>query len=219
MALNVKMPRFFGGSPGNAEPALGHDPVQLVGTLHGKHYEDCLEGRVFSHTPTPLGLAIPIYTGTALAGGMPIWNRTGSGVNLELISATIAASATGTAAVGSYGLMVRLDVGSQLTTGSEITAFAKTDPVNGLLGGGNASKVWSSNAGTVTVTAGVAAEFTRTIFGSGVAAQNTANGISFVHHDFEGTVIVPPGTLVWIAGVLASVRLYNTTLVWKELPI
>lgn len=217
MALTLQMPIKFGG--GNAEPELSSDRAQLVASLHGKHYEDCLAGRVFSHTPTPLGLAIPIYTGTALAGGMPIWNPTGSGVNVELIRVTVAPSATGTAAVGSYGLMVRTDVGSALATGAEITAFAETDPVNGLLGAGSISKVKSSNAGACTVTAGVAAEFTRTIFGSGVAAQATTNPINFADHDFQGTVIVPPGTLVWIAGVLASVRLYNTTIVWKELPI
>ncbi len=217
MALNIKMPFKFGG--GNGEPELSRDNAQLVATLHGKHYDDCLAGRVFSHTPTPIGLAIPIYTGTALAGGMPIWNPSNSKVNVELISATVAPSATGTAAVGSYGLMFRNNVGNDLATGAEITAFAETDPVNGLLGGGNVSQVKSSNAGACTVTAGVAAEFTRTIFGSGVAAQATTNPINFAHHDFEGTVIMRPGTLCWIAGVLASVRLYNTTLVWKELPI
>lgn len=216
MSITLQMPFKFGG--GSAEPELSADKAQLVQTLHGKHYEDCLAGRVFSHTPTPAGLAIPIFTGTALAGGMPIWNPDGSGVNIELISASIN-RASGTAAVGSYGLMARLDVGSQLTTGSEVTAFAETTPVNGFLGGGNKSRARSSNAGTVTVTAGVAAEFTRALFGSGIEADTHTNGISYLFHDFDGTIIVPPGTLVWLAGKLASVALYNSTIVWKEIPI
>lgn len=215
MPITLEMPKKEGGV---SRPEASEDNAQLVATLHGKHYEDCLAGRVFSHTPTPLGLAIPIYTATALAGGMPIWNPSNSNVNVELIKVTIA-RASGTAAVGSYGLMHRQELGVDIATGSEITAFAKTAPVNGLLGAGQASRVKSSNAGTVTVTAGVAAEFVRTLFGSGVEADGTANGISYLEHDFEGTVIVPPGSMVWLAGKLASVALYNSTIVWKELPI
>ncbi|KKM85183.1 hypothetical protein LCGC14_1291540, partial [marine sediment metagenome] len=56
------MPFRTGGS---GEPELTGENAQIVQSLHGKHYEDCLAGRVFSQTPTPLGLAIPIYTATA----------------------------------------------------------------------------------------------------------------------------------------------------------
>ena len=216
MSITLQMPFKFKG--GNGEPQLSQDSAQLIQALHGKHYEDCLAGRVFSHQPTPAGLAIPIFTGTALAGSMPIWNPANSNVNVELISASIN-RASGTAAVGSYGLMHRKGLGSDIATGSEITAFAETDPVNGLLGAGLASQVKSSNAGTVTVTAGVVAEFIRALFGSGIEADATANGISYLFHDFDGTVIVPPGSMVWLAGKLASVALYNSTIVWKEIPI
>jgi len=164
----------------------------VLDVQHGKHYHDCLAGRVFSQAATPLGLAIPIYTATALAGGMPIWNPANSNVNVELISVTTA-HASGTAAVFAAGLMARSGLGSDLATGSQITAFAATTPINGLIGGGAASAVKSSNAGTVTVTAGAAGEWVRTIGGTGVEAAATANGISYVYIDFDGTVIVQPG--------------------------
>ena len=35
-------------------------------------------------------------------------------------------------------------------------------------------------------------------------------------HDFDGKVIITPGTLVALAGSVASVALYATTLVWEE---
>ena len=215
MSITLRMPFKIGG---NGEPQLSADSAQLTQALHGKHYEDCLAGRVFSHTPTPLGLAIPIYTATGLAGGMPIWNPSNSNVNVELIRATIG-YASGTSAVFSAVLMHRKGLGNDLATGSEITAFAETTPTNGLLGAGNVSRVKSSNAGTVTVTAGVATEAVQTFFGTNVkAAAGTAGGQ--VHdYDFMGTVIVPPGSMVWVAGTLASVALYSTTIVWKELPI
>jgi len=216
MAMNLRMPKLFGG--GNAEPSLSAHTAQLVQQLHGKHYEACLAGRVFSHVPTPLGLAVPIYTGTALAGGMPIWNPSNSNVNVELISLAMG-KASGTSAFGTMVLMHRNNLGVDLATGSEITAFAETTPFNGFLGKGQASRVKSSNAGTCTVTAGVAEEAIRSFYGTGVAADATTGGLDGFIHDFDGTVIVPPGTMVWAACTKASVALYCTTFVWREDPI
>ena len=215
MAVNLKMPRKAGG---NAEPELSEDRAQLIQDLHGKHYEDCLAGRVFSHTPTPLGLEIPVYTETDFVGGMPIWNPSNSNVRVELISLTVG-KASGTADFGAIVLMHRNNVGTDIAAGSEITAFAETVPFNGFLGAGLASRVKSSSAGTCTCSAGVAAEAIRSFHGSGVAADLTATPLDGFHHDFNGTVIVPPGTVIWVAMTQDSSALYCTTFVWKELRI
>ncbi len=215
MPLTLQLPFKAGG---NGEPELSRDSAQLTQDLHGKHYEDCLAGRVFSHTPTPLGLAIPLYTGTALAGGMPIWNPANSNVNVELINLNIG-KASGTSNFGAMVLMHRKGLGSGIADGSEITAFAETTPVNGLLGAGYASQVISSNAGACTVTAGVAGEAIRSFHGTGVAADTHEGGLQGIDHDFDGSIIVPPGSMVWMACTKASSSLYATTFTWKELPI
>lgn len=218
MALNLKMPIRFGSSPSNGEPELGHEGTQLVASLHGKHYEDTMAGRVFSHAPVVAGLAIPVTTATAIVGGMPIWNPSNSRVNVELIKTTIAhTTATGAGVV--VVLMARSGLGTDIATGSEITAFAETDPFNGILGGGNNSQVKSSNAGTITVTAGVDAEVVRTLFGQQRPADTGTEEINVADHDFDGTIIVPPGTMVWIAASLATTALFVTTVIWKEIPI
>lgn len=190
----------------------------------GLHYTDAVAGRVFSQVGTALGLAIPIYTGTALAGGMPLWNPPNSNRNVEVIGADFN-TASGTAVYGSICIMgVPLNA---VATGAPVTAFAATTPVNGLLGAGNASKCLSSNAGTVTATAGAAANPTSTtpgmirgvaqINGEGAAAGlHTAN---VCHFDFQGTLIIPPGWMIYFACTLASVALITSTLVWKEIPI
>lgn len=189
----------------------------------GLHYTDTLAGRVFSQGGTPLGLAIPIYTATAIAGGMPLFNPPQSNRNVELIGADFN-TASGTAVYGSIVLMA-LPL-TAVATGQLCTAFAATTPVGGFLGGG-ASKCLSSNAGTVTVTAGTAVAPAATapgmvrgvaqINGEGAAAGlHTAN---VCHFDFQGTLIVPPGWMVYFACTLASVALITSTLVWKEIPI
>lgn len=200
-----------------AQPVIGDEAQQLHDLVHGKHYNDVLAGRVFSQSCTPLGLAIPIYTGTALAGGMPVWNPTGSGVNLELISVSTG-RASGTSDFGAIGLMALDWSGVSVATGSIVTAFAATQPKNAKLFGGLASKARSSNAGTVTITAGAAGDWIRTLFSHSAEADATTTGVHPATHDFDGSIIVPPGAVVWIADTKATTALYATTIVWKEIP-
>ena len=224
--MRLEIP-FLSGKHGFSEGMAGDEGQQIVDMLHGKYYHANQLYGVFSSANTPLGLAIPIYTDTALAGGMPLWNPQGSGVKAVLTKITLA-RASGTAAVATFGLMARNGVGSVIATGAQITAFAETTPINGRLGfvnsiagsgGGPTSRIKSSRAGTVTVSAGVAAEWVETLGATGIEANATTNGISLVNHDFDGRIEVWPGTMVWIGSVLASVALYTTTIGWYEVPI
>lgn len=218
---------YLSGKTGSSDGRAGHEGQFIVDQMHGKYYQANQKYGIFSNSPTPLGLAIPIYTATALAGGMPLWNPIGSGVKAVLTKVTIS-RASGTAAVFSVGLMARNGVGSVIGTGQQITAFAETIPINGKLGlvnsiagtgGGPTSKIKSSRAGTVTVTAAVAAEWVKTLGGTGVEADATANGISFIDRDFEGGLEVYPGTMVWLGATLASVALYASTIDWYEVEL
>lgn len=200
-------------------PVIGLERQQVFDNLHGKHYVDALRGRVFSQMATPLGLAIPIYTATAIVGGMPIWNPVGSNVNVELIKINTA-RASGTADFASVVLMGLKVNQSNLATAAPITAFAETTPKNGLLGSGVASAVKSSNAGTCTITAGAATDALRNLFCINLEADTgTAHATTLAEWDADGTLIVPPGWLVWVAATKASVALYATSVVWKEIPV
>lgn len=184
--------------------------------MYGLHYGDTLQGRVFSQSNTNLGLALPIYTATAIAGGMPIWNPPNSGVLVELISVT-AGRASGTSDFGAVSILARaLD---QIATGSIMTALAETAPKNGMIGRGLTSRVKSSNAGTCTVTAGVAGDTWRHLFSHSAEADATATAIHEATHSFNGTAVVPPGWLVYFVDTKATTALYATTVIWKEIPI
>lgn len=210
----MKLP--YRSKVGVVDPVVGDESQQLFDLLHGKHYADCKDGRVFSQTTTPLGTAIPIYTSVTPLGCV-LWNPVGSGVDVELIAFN-AGRASGTTAVITAGLMFRKVSQSAIGTGTQITAFAETTPVNGRLGGGRASAIKVSNAGTCTITAGVAAEYWRNLFSSGIEADATTNAAKVMQVDFDGTGIVEPGGLIWTAANLASVALFTQTLVWKEIP-
>ncbi len=194
--------------------------------MNGLHFQETYAGMVFSQSATPLGLAIPIYSNTSIAGGLPIWNPPGSGVVVELLEVTIGYG-SGTADFGSIGLMA--GAVNAMATASGLSAIAATNPVNGYLGSSAGSKVISSNAGTVTVTAGTAtppvagvigAGWVRTIADINLEAQTgTAHMTGGKTYLFNGTVIVSPGFLVYLACTKASVALYATTIVWKEIQV
>jgi hypothetical protein len=194
---------------------------------YGLHFGDAIAGRVFYQAATPLGLAIPIYTATSVGGGIPLWNPPNSNRNVEVISVDLP-TASGTAVYGVIGFMgLPLQA---IATAALCTALANTTPMNAMMGSGNASRCLSSNAGTTTVTAGVATPPTSQgvaapgwvrslgeINGEGAAAG--LHGPLVPHFDLQGTMIVPPGWMVYLACTLATVALIGTTLVWKEIPI
>lgn len=189
--------------------------------LHGRYYAAAMAGRVFMQTTTPLGLAIPIYTGTAPRVAM--WNPPDSGVNAVLIGIS-AQRASGTTVEFAAGLFAAFGV-QAVATGSFLTAFpgalntAKTLPLNAILGRGEASRVLSTASGTVTATAWAAGDHVYSLFHSYAAVgASTVDGTPW-YHDFEGRVIVPPSCLIALAGSVASVALYATTLIWEEVPV
>ncbi len=157
---------------------------------------------------------------------MPILNPTGSGILVELVQVDINYG-SGTAEYASVGLMAGYCAGIGTATGC--SAFAATVPMNGYIGGGAASKVMSSNAGTVTVTAGVATAPVLGVAGAGwirsladinlEAQTGTAHGTGIHQYSFNGTIIVPPGVIVYLASGRASTALYATSIIWKEIPI
>src|SRR3990167_8294838 len=183
-------------------------------SINSRHHKDVLAGRVFSQATTPLGLAIPIYTATAIGDGLPLWNPPNSGVNAELLSLN-SERASGVTAFGAYGIMARKL--NAIATGALMTALADVDPINAMPFSGRKSRVLSSNAGTSTVTAGAAADFIRSLFASVPIIDTTAVHVSPTKIVFDpDELIVRPGTLIYLAGTKASVALFASTLVWKE---
>lgn len=195
----------------------GKEGQLIMSSLHATHYEQAHRGNVYMQTTTPLGLAIPIYTGTALAGGgLPIWNPPGSGVRVVPIFYTWGRS-SGTSIASSVGILLRrLD---SVATGQVMTALNETVPFNGHVFNGQVARAKSSNTGTNTVTAGAAGDFALQMGTMTAEIDTTANGPSFQQFLFHGVLSIPPGTLMYVAGSVASGALYAATMCWEEVPI
>ena len=192
------------------------DGALRVGGEHGRYYEAVARGNTFIQTTTVLGLAIPIYTATAPR--VALFNPLGSGVNASLMYFA-ANKVSGTPSASTVGLMRVEDVGAGPATGTPVTVMAGTTPFNGLIGDGNTSKTISMSSGTITTTAGAATDFFYSLFHMYAAVDASTPAPAQNFHDFNGRVVVPPGTMIWLAGDIASVALFATTLAWEEVPV
>ncbi len=196
----------------------------------GLHFTDTYAGRVFSQCTSATGaagLAIPILTNVSVGGGLPLWNPPASNRVVELISLDVQ-YASGTAEYASIGLMG--GPLSALASTAICSAFASATPMSGYLMGGGASKILSCSGGTVTVTAGVGTPPTagsvapgwfRSLGAINLEAQTgTAHAtVGGPTYTFNGGLLLPPGTMIYVATVRASVALYNLTWVWKEIAL
>lgn len=207
------------GTDGSVYDQIGGKQGEgIVTDLHGKYYTQTYRGNVFYVSTVAAGLAIPISSTTAPT--VALWNPAGSGKNAELIRVTLG-YASGTSVATPIGLMFALNAGNTVATGAVFTAFNRsvlnTNLFNGLLGAGDTSAMNASANGTITLTA--AGTWLMTLFGESALIATTAMNPYAVTHEFDGTVIIPPGVAVWLAGTAATGALLTQTLMWAEVPI
>ncbi len=200
--------------------------------MYAKHYPDTFAGLVFSQTVTPLGASLPLYTDTAIGTtnvcALPLWNPPDSNVLVEVMRLSVD-RASGTAGYGVIGVMaVQL---REIATGSVLTNLGDTAPLNANLLAGRGPRTRSSNsiaATNTTLTTGGAAGaptptvpgWIRTLYALNLEADTgTAHATSTSIFDFDGTLCVPPGWLIYFAGSRATAALFASSLVWKEWPI
>jgi hypothetical protein len=192
----------------------------MVANAHSELYSQTYRGNVYHASTTPLGLAIPIYTGTAPV--VCLWNPIGSGKNFSILN-VVFSYCSGTAAFSSIGLCYVPNAGSTIATGAVFSAFGSNNClVNGVIGGGNASVARVATAGTTTLsTAPAAANWFYTLGGINLEAETGTAHVTFVPgagSNPKGSIIVPPGTAIWIAGTKATTALYAQTISWAEVP-
>lgn len=181
------------------------------------YYSQTVAGNMFigQSTAPKTGILIPIADSTSPTFGL--WNPQGSGKNAVLVRFTAGFVST-TGAPGAILYNALTNAGSSIATAAPISAFNAGTPTNALIGGGNASVVRFTPAGTNTLTtAGT------TICGMGVSQLTTTGATTSAPmyeatEDFNGRIIVPPGVFFYITGSAALLTLFDLSLQWFETP-
>ncbi len=185
--------------------ALGKQGQLLAALLGGVHYETNMRGGLFRANVT--AVTIPVVAAT-LVSVFGLDNPRNSGVNMELVSIDIT-SVLATLVVNTYGLYFSADKNADTATFT-----TKGTVQNGAVDGGparNKGQFYSAvtHVGTPVRCAIIGGHHATT---SGQAGEFSKK--------FDGSLIIPPGTLVSVAASTAASTISGLDLeaVWAERP-
>lgn len=207
--LNFPFANPFRGSP--APPLLSDERGLLTQSVGGKWYHAAKQGRVFTGNMAATGIVLPIFSATAQVFGL--WNPAGSGVNGVLVGLRGTYVDT-TGAAGGYCLAVNKNIGGSLATGG-ISAFTDGTPERGMIGsgvGGNRIRFTPSAATTIAPTVARQLGVNQLV----ITATDATNGFFAFKEDFDGDLVLPPNTAIWVAGNIATLAKLAVSITWAE---
>jgi hypothetical protein len=194
---------------------MGNSGELITQELNGRYYEQALRGNVYIMSTAAAGIALIT---TATTGNHPsIWNPAGSGVNFIPIRMTLG-YISGNNAPGSLGFYYTLSAGSAIGTAAPVVTWTNVAPVNALIGSSKASLTrWAPAVNTYVaaptwfMTNGIS------LF-TGVAT--TAVAPFSLNYEFDGTMVIGPGTVVSLCSLQATTTsLFTVTIIGVELPV
>ncbi|MDB6036009.1 MAG: hypothetical protein JWM16_6347 [Verrucomicrobiales bacterium] len=178
-----------------------------MATMSSRYFSDVRSGNVFIGSTAAAGTALPISTGTAVTFGL--WN-TSTAYDAVLIDIDIGYT-SGTIAIGEFGIANQY-CGFAIATAAPLSTFTDGTPKNAYLGLGNASAMrFTPSAATLTA-GGTAAKW----LGGSNEIATASPGVSNMHYEFNGKLIVPPGQLVFLCGSVAQTGLFTASMTWAE---
>lgn len=197
------------GVPGASRQAVNSLPSGLAGgdgeviaaELHGKWYTAALNGRLFIGSTAAAGTTIPASNATAAT--FMLYNPIGSAKNLELVRYNLGVNnATLVVAAIQLGIISGLTVAP-----TSVTALTSRSALVG--GTGTAVGIIAS----VATLAAAATSFYHMLSVSATSGL----GPNFTH-DFDGSIVLTPGSLVHVTGTAAQSQAHAQTFLWAEWP-
>jgi hypothetical protein len=186
----------------------GRQGDAMVSETHGKWYTAGYRGVTFIASTLIAGTIIPISTATAATFGL--YNPLGSGKNVELIAYDLAFTGA-TLVVGTLEFAVLTGVGAGVALPTSITALA---PLTNPIGGPGTNPV-STAFSAATVVAS-----TKLInLGVNIGTTTEEAGPQVIHLDFDGRIILAPGTIIHVTGNAAQTTAAVQQLIWAEWPV
>ena len=202
-----------GGSAGDGTQVpmiVGRGGDHLVSEVHGRFYAMTYRGNMF-HARSPVaGSVIPVNSATAQT--FAVLNPAGSGVNLELLQASIDISATSTYVAAEIYLNAVNGTPLAVILGGTCTKIAN-GVTNALVGQGNNSK---STAYSAVTSVSQADKHICGVGGFDVVATGAGNHIL---RNFDGGIIIPQGTIIFFTSTAAQTSIAHIDVTYAEVPI
>lgn len=199
-----------GTSSNNTEQtiALGRSNEQLTAGLHGNYYTTTLAGKVFILATVAAGTTIPVQA-TNLVGTFTLLNPISSGVNVELIDYSLGIVAA-TTVVGDISLYYQTGVGNGNAALASTTALVGR---SAFVGSGLSPVALGYSAATFTNTVGT--NMFR-LYNLNTFGAVTSTNAGPIRTEFNGKIILAPGTAITVAASAAQTQAQTQTLTWAE---
>lgn len=215
----VNPPSSTSAGDGANPPLLQGKQGELIASeLHGKYYTQSYRGNAYWASAAAAGIITTAFSNTTYVG-LLLWNPQGSGKNLVPIRAMqgrILAATT----VAAWGHAFLLNAGAGVATAAPLSAFTAITATRGaannpgLTGQGNSVALVGGGATFTTALAwGRANGFSE--------GTNTTAVVDQVQlEDFDGSLIIPPGTLMAVfAATAAQGGTWVPSILWEETPL
>jgi hypothetical protein len=186
-----------------------------VAQFWGKYTELVRRGVVFS-APVAAAAAVPIATTATNAPSL--WNPSDSGKIVIPLEILLSLGAVGTPILQGFVLQYLTLVGNLVATGLPVATWTNVAPTNLLLGKGLVSTTkFSPAVSTYTVNPARLMDLGFGHLLEGAAASGQL--YSKFSHEFDGKLIMPPGTSIHFCSTIATSTTYWTTIIFAELPL
>jgi hypothetical protein len=187
----------------------------LTSDLFGKFGDLCMRGYVYAGIGAAAA-AVPIAT--TLTNSPTLWNPASSSKLVIPLRILLSLGAIGTPILQGFTLSYLTSAGDGIGTGAPVVTFTNIPPTCMLLGKGTSAS--TKFAGAVDTFTTQPARLMDLGFGhhlEGAAASGQL--YSMFYHDFDGSLMMPPGTTISLGSTIATSTTYWTTIIFAEIPM
>lgn len=194
----------------------------IVSELHGRFYEQCYRGNLYSAGSSTTALSA--NTITLVAATTPIvgvWNPSTSGVNLVILQAMLQVSVQAASSTSPGSFVWAASAGNTGVLSSGAAPFNRKT----LVSAGSYAKAFNGGAALTGLTNNLVI-FEGADMGSGIAittavvAATTVVPTQVSVQNFDGQLIIPPGGVLALLNTISTANLsVASRLLWEEVAV
>lgn len=178
----------------------------IVSELHGRYYEGAYRRTLFSATNGAAGTTVA-GNATGVTGTVVVSNPINSPVNVVINKVS-----AGLAAVGAAGFLA---LSTGYNSGTNVTHTTALTVKNNYIGAGSAGYALADSAATLPT----APTYTHVLGGIGTLAATGFSLMPTFIHDFEGSLILPPGGYALVTTSAIQTSALIASIQWEEVPL
>jgi hypothetical protein len=191
----------------------GNNGELIVAEWWGKYAELVRQGFVYV---ARVNTAASVPVNSALTNAPALWNPSGSGKWVMPLKIMLSVGAIGTPVLQGFTLSYLNNAGATAATAAPVLTFTTQAVVNMQLGQGASSKaLFAPAVATYTTNPAILMDLGIGHFLEGTAATGQ---LYTLMHDFDGELLIPPGSLISFGSTIASSTTYYTTIIYAEFP-